>query len=575
MKRVRAGKIRKTTLGAALVALLLLVYAFNESQNFKLAKNIEIFSNIVRELNLYYVDEIKPDTLIPAGIDAMLKTLDPYTVYIPESKMADFKFMTTGQYGGIGSLIRKSGDYAIIAEVYKGFPADVAGLKAGDKILAVDGKSIKGLPLDKVSSMLKGVPNTEVVLTIQRPGVERTMQVKIIRKKVSIPAVPYYGMLNDHTGYIRLSNFTSGAYKEVKTALADLKKNHGMESLVLDLRGNPGGLLIQAIQIVNLFVEKGETIVSTRGKVRDFDQVYKAPAQPEEPNLPLVVLVNNSSASASEIVSGAIQDLDRGVIIGKRTFGKGLVQTTRPVGYGGQLKVTSAKYYIPSGRCIQALDYSHRNPDGSVGHIPDSLISAFKTKNGRTVYDGGGIDPDIEVDQPTLSPITLNLYMRNYIFDYATLFAQKHDSIPPPDKFTITREVLDDFHRFIKEKNFNYNTESEAMLDELIKTAQKEDYYERASKEFEALKKSLSHNIDEDFYRHKDEISQLLKQEIVGRYYYQAGRIESSLDQDSVVLKAEEVLSDPAEYAAILNGEAGKHRREAPAKKGAVALRQD
>ncbi len=559
----RTGKIRKTTAGVAMLMGLLLLYAFNESRNFRLAKNIEIFSNIVRELNLYYVDEIKPDTLIPAGIDAMLKTLDPYTVYIPESKMADFKFMTTGQYGGIGSLIRKSGDYAIIAEVYKGFPADVAGLKAGDMILEIDGKSIKGLSIDAVSSRLKGAPNTEVVLTIRRPGIDKTIQVRIVRKKVSIPAVPYYGMLNDQTGYIRLSNFTSGAYREVKSAMDDLKKNHGMRSLILDLRGNPGGLLVQAIQIVNLFVEKGETIVSTRGKVHDFDQVYKAPSQPEDTRIPLAILVNNGSASASEIVSGAIQDLDRGVIIGKRTFGKGLVQTTRPVGYGGQLKVTSAKYYIPSGRCIQALDYSHRNPDGSVGHIPDSLISAFKTRNGRTVYDGGGIDPDIEVEPATLSPITVNLYMKFYIFDYATLFAQKHDSIPPPDKFTITDEILEDFHRYIKEKNFNYDTESESMLDELIKTAKKEDYYARAAKEFEALKKSLYHDIDDDFYRHRDEISRLLKQEIVGRYYYQAGRIESSLDRDSVVLKAEAILADPAEYTAILEGKAGKHRKTA------------
>ena len=548
-------KIRIVTAGIALVSVMMVLYAFKESHNFNLAKNIEIFSNIVRELNLYFVDDIKPDTLIPSGIDAMLKTLDPYTVYIPESKMADFKFMTTGQYGGIGSLIRKGKDYAIISEVYKGFPADEAGLKAGDKILEVDGTSIKGYPLEKVSGKLKGVPNTEVVLTIQRPGREKPMKVTLIRKKVSIPAVPYYGMLNDKTGYIRLSNFTSGAFSEVKTALDKLKKNEGMQSVILDLRGNPGGLLIQAIQIVNLFVEKGQTIVSTRGKVKDFDHVYKAPAQPEDPDIPLAVLVNSGSASASEIVSGAIQDLDRGVILGQRTFGKGLVQTTRPVGYGGQLKMTSAKYYIPSGRCIQALDYSHRNPDGSVGHIPDSIISAFKTKNGRTVYDGGGIDPDIHVSPGMLSPITVNLYMRFYIFDYATQFALKHDSIPPPDKFTITGDILDDFHRFIKEKDFNYDTESESKLDDLIETAKKEDYYDRAAKEFEDLRKSLSHNIDDDFYRHKEEISELLKQEIAGRYYYQAGKIESTLDRDSVIIRAEKILADPEAYAAILTGE--------------------
>ncbi len=548
------GKIRITTLAMVMVAGMAVLYAFKESQNFKLAKNIEVFSNIIRELNLYYVDPIKPDTLIPSGIDAMLKTLDPYTVYIPESKMADFKFMTTGQYGGIGSLIRKSGDYAIISEVYKGFPADEAGLKAGDKILKIDGVSIKGLPLNKVSERLKGVPDTEVMLTIERPGVDKPMKVKLVRKKVSIPAVPYYGMLNDKTGYIRLSNFTSGAYREVKSALEDLKDNHGMQSVVLDLRGNPGGLLIQAIQIVNLFVDKGQTIVSTRGKVKDYDQVYKAPSQPQDPDIPLAVLVNSGSASASEIVSGAIQDLDRGVIIGQRTFGKGLVQTTRPVGYGGQLKMTSAKYYIPSGRCIQALDYSHRNPDGSVGHVPDSLISAFKTKNGRTVYDGGGINPDIHVENQTLSPIAVNLYMRFFIFDYATKFAQEHDTIPSPDRFTITDDILNDFYAYIQKRDFNYDTESESMLEDLIKTAKKEDYYDRAAGEFEALKKSLSHNIEKDFYRHKEEIAELLKQEITGRYYYQAGRIESTLDSDSVIIKAEKILADPAEYASILSG---------------------
>ncbi len=554
MKRIRKFKGNTIIAFAMAGAVVLGLYAFTETHNFKLAKNIEIFTNIIRELNLYYVDEIKPDKLIKSGIDAMLKTLDPYTVYIPEDKMADFKFMTTGQYGGIGSLIRKSGDYAIVSEIYKGFPADLAGLKAGDKILEIDGQTIKGLPLAKVSERLKGLPNTKVVLTIQRTGQKDTLQKTLIRKKIQIPAVPYYGMLNDYTGYIRLSQFTSSAYGEVKSAMSDLEKNHHMKSMILDLRANPGGLLIQAIQIVNLFVDKGQTVVSTKGKIKDFDAVYKAPSPPFDPDIPLAVLVNSGSASASEIVSGALQDLDRGIIVGQRTFGKGLVQTTRPVGYGGQLKVTAAKYYIPSGRCIQALDYSHRNPDGSVGHVPDSLKTAFKTHNGRTVYDGGGIDPDVHASPGSLSPIAVNLYMRFYIFDFATEFARKHDSIPPPDKFEITDDVLNAFHDYIKKRNFNYDTESEAKLDELIETARKEKYYKRAGAEFEALRKSLSHNIDKDFYEHKNEISDLLKQEIVGRYYYQAGRIESSLEADSVLYKAEKVLDNPKKYAGILSG---------------------
>ncbi len=533
---------------------LLGIYAFNESHNFKLAKNIEIFTNVVRELNLYYVDQIKPEKLIKSGVDAMLKTLDPYTVYIPEDKMADFKFMTTGQYGGIGSLIRKSGNFALISEVYKGFPADLAGLKTGDKILKIDGKTIKGLPLDKVSARLKGLPNTEVVLTVQRPGHNKPIDKKLIRQKISIPAVPYYGMVNDKTGYIRLNSFTSSASKEVKSALINLKKQQNIQSVVLDLRGNPGGLLIQAIQIVNLFVDKGQTVVSTKGKIKDFDNSYTAPGQSFDTKIPLAILVNSGSASASEIVSGAIQDLDRGVIIGQRTFGKGLVQTTRPVGYGGQLKVTTAKYYIPSGRCIQALDYSHRNPDGSVGHIPDSLISSFKTHNGRTVYNGGGIDPDIHVSPGMLGPITVNLYLRFYIFDFATEFVRKHNSMPPPEQFKITDNILEAFHKFIKERNFTYDTESENKLDDLIKTAKREKYYDKAKPEFNALRKSLSHNLDNDFYRHKEEISDLLKQEIIGRYYYQEGRIECSLPKDSVLLKAEEILSEPEVYAGILSG---------------------
>jgi len=555
MKKLRKIKISAIIAGTMIIVLTLGLYAFNESHNFKLAKNIEIFTNVIRELNLYYVDQIKPDKLIKSGVDAMLKTLDPYTVYIPESKIADFKFITTGQYGGIGSLIRKSGDYAVISVVYKDFPADKAGLKPGDKIMAIDGKSIKSLPLDKVSKRLKGIPNTEVSLSVMRPGRDKPMKKKLIRKKISIPSVPYFGMVNDKTGYIRLSSFTSGAYNEVKSALIDLKNNYHMQSVILDLRGNPGGLLVQAVQIVNLFVDKGQAIVSTKGKIEDFDNTYKAPLQPFDTKIPLAVLVNSGSASASEIVSGAIQDLDRGVIIGQRTYGKGLVQTTRPVGYGSQIKVTAAKYYIPSGRCIQALDYSHRNPDGSVGHVPDSLISSFKTSNGRTVYDGGGIDPDIlHINPGTLSPITVNLYLRFYVFDYATKFAQEHKSIPSPDKFIITDDILKSFHAYLKERNFNYDTGSENELENLIETAKREKYYSRARKEFEALRKSLSHDIDTDFYQHKDEISDLLKQEIAGRYYYQAGKIQCLLDKDSTILKAEKILSRHEVYAGILSG---------------------
>lgn len=531
--------------------------AVHESHNFKIAKNVEIFTNTIRELNLFYVDTIQPDKLVKTGIDAMLNTLDPYTVYIPESEMADFQFMTTGQYGGIGSLIRKDGDYAVISEVYKGFPADRAGLKAGDRIMKIDGVSIKGLPVDQVSERLKGVPNTDVILTVSRYGEEKPLDIKITRNKISISSVPYYGMLDDKTGYIRLVNFTSSAYKEVRDALSELKKKHDPEALILDLRGNPGGLLLQAVDIVSLFVDKGQEVVSTRGKVSDFDKTYSTTLNPVDTEIRLAVLVNRGSASASEIVAGTLQDLDRAVILGDRTFGKGLVQTTRPVGYNSQVKITTAKYYIPSGRCIQALDYSHRNPDGSVGHIPDSLISEFKTLHGRTVFDGGGIVPDIKVKEDDFGPLTVNLYVHFEIFNYATRFAAEHDSIPGPDAFQLDEETLNDFLHYLHTNNFSYTTESEKTLNKLIETAKKEKYYDRASEELDQLKSALAHDLDTDFRLHQNEIARLMKSEILGRYYYQAGRIKGTLPEDKVVEKARTTVEVFNRYKSILSGASG------------------
>jgi carboxyl-terminal processing protease len=528
--------------------------AVHESHNFEITKNLEIFSNTIRELNLYYVDTIDPDKLVTSGINAMLKTLDPYTVYIPESEMADFQFMTTGKYGGIGSLIRKEGEYAVISELYKGFPADKAGLKVGDVIHEIDGKSIQGLPLDKVSDRLKGIPNTVVTLTVSRYGVKNPVTKEISRNKISISSVPYYGMVSPTTGYIRLINFTSEAYDEVKHALTDLKKKHHPSSIILDLRGNPGGLLLQAVDIVSLFVDKGQEVVSTRGKISDFDKTYYTSLSPVDTHIRLAILVNSGSASAAEIVAGTMQDLDRAVIIGERTFGKGLVQATRPVGYNSQLKLTTAKYYIPSGRCIQALDYSHRNPDGSVGHIPDSLISSYKTLHGRTVKDGGGIVPDIKVKENDFSPLTINLYLKFQIFNFATRFAATHDSVPGPETFQVSDPLLQQFLNYLHADSFSYTTGSEKLLTELIKTAKKEHYYNRAESEFNALKGSLSHNLNSDFEAHKGEIAQLLKSEIMGRYYYQAGRIEGSLPKDIIVGDAEKVPNDNDAYTNILSG---------------------
>jgi carboxyl-terminal processing protease len=401
MKKIRTGKL------AIILSLLLIIgistgFLIQDSRDFRIAKNLDIFFSLFRELNAFYVDEIDPDKLVKAGIDNMLKTLDPYTVYFPESEADEFTVMTTGKYGGIGSLVRAGGDYVVISEVYKGFPADVAGIKPGDLLKKVDGVSLKGLTTDKVSEKLKGNPGTPIAITIERNGQEQDFSLK--REKIAIPSVPYFGMIDTKTGYIRLTSFTQGCVDDVRAALVALKKENANQ-IILDLRGNPGGLLTEAVQVVNLFVGPGTEVVSTKGKVKQFDEAFKTNKPAVDENISLAVLINRSSASASEIVAGAIQDLDRGVIIGQRSYGKGLVQITRPLNYNTELKVTTAKYYIPSGRCIQARDFSHPNEDGSVGVIPDSLISEFKTKNGRTVKDGGGIDPDIESVPQTLSQI--------------------------------------------------------------------------------------------------------------------------------------------------------------------------
>ncbi len=426
MRRLKLRISRKIKVFAAITLLLgssVMFYAFND-KDFQISKNLDIFVSLFRELNLYYVDDINPEKLIETGINSMLASLDPYTTFIPESEMADFRFMTTGKYGGIGALIRKAGDYSMISEPYKGFPAFNAGLQAGDTIISIDSTSIKGKSISDVSELLKGTPNTQLNLVIKRIGVKEPISKTLTREEVTINNVPYYGMLDDSIGYVRLTSFTKDAANDVKKALLDLKTKNA-KSIILDLRGNPGGLLVEAVGVSNLFVPKGQEIVSTKGRVKQWDQTYVTTNPAVDPDIPLVVLVNHGSASASEIVSGSLQDLDRAVIVGQRTFGKGLVQTTRPLSYNTELKVTTAKYYIPSGRCIQALDYSHRNPDGSVGHIPDSLISAFKTKDGRTVYNGGGIKPDITINGETPGAITINLYAKNMLFDYATLYKIK------------------------------------------------------------------------------------------------------------------------------------------------------
>lgn len=529
-------------------------YSFKQDdKNFQIAKNLDIYYTLFRELNLFYVDDIDPNKLVKTSIDKMLESLDPYTNYIPEDDVEDFKFMTTGEYAGIGALISKQNGKIVIAEPYEGFPAQKSGLRAGDILLEVARKSTEKLSTEDVSSLLKGPANKPVLVKIQRYGQKKPMDIEIVREKIQIDPVPYYGMLDKETGYIRLSNFTVDCTERVKTALIELKEKQGAKTLVLDLRSNPGGLLMEAVRIANLFIPKGQEIVSTRGKVKQWDKVYTATENPVDTVMPVAVLVNRGSASASEIVAGAIQDLDRGMIIGTRTFGKGLVQTTRDLSYNAKLKITTAKYYIPSGRCIQALDYTHRNEDGSVGIIPDSLISKYTTKKGRIVFDGGGVAPDLAVADETLSNLSMNLVAQSVIFDFATYFNSKTEKIASPEEFTISPEVYADFVQFVKNKDFKYESKTEEELDKLMEIAKREKYYDISKAEFDKLKEMLGHNLVQDMDHFKKEISELLTDEIVSRYYYQKGAIKSALRDDADIKKAVEILHQPAGYASIFD----------------------
>jgi carboxyl-terminal processing protease len=554
MKKIHSVKI------IIVVSLLLIVgistgfLVTQETRDFKIAKNLDIFFSLFRELNTFYVDDIDPDKIIKAGMDNMLKTLDPYTVYFPESEADEFAILTTGKYGGIGSLVRNSGDYVVISEVYKGFPADKAGIKPGDLLKKVDGVSLKGLSTEKVSERLKGNPGTDITLTIDRNGKEDELAIK--REKIAMPPVPYYGMIDSKTGYIRFTNFTQNCIDDVRKALIELK-NKNAQQIILDLRGNPGGLLTEAVEIVNLFTSEGTEVVSTKGKVKQFDEDFKTSKQPVDEKIPLAVIINRSSASASEIVAGAIQDLDRGVIVGQRSYGKGLVQITRPLSYNTQLKVTTAKYYIPSGRCIQARDFSHPNEDGSVGIIPDSLVSEFKTRNGRIVKDGGGIAPDIEILPDPLSQISSELYIRNFIFDFATNYYWAHPDIKTPEQFTFTDHDYEDFKTFLMNRKFNYKTSTEESLNELITNAKKEKYYEIHKDLFNNLEKDVTHSLEQDLKIFRPEISDLLEDEIISRYFYEDGAIKWTIKSDEQILKARDILNNKEEYSSILKGTAG------------------
>ena len=543
-------KIKLTILALCLTVTSFISVSFVDNY-FEIAKHLDIFTTLYKELNTFYVDETIPGDLMKKGIDEMLKSLDPYTTYIPETEIEDFKFMTTGQYGGIGAMITTMDDYVIISEPYEGFPAQKSGLMAGDKILEINGLSAKSKTTEEVSKILKGQPNTSVNLLIERKNNSTPFEVTFNREKVSVPSIPYSDFIDDGIGYIRLRSFTRNCALELKNSILELKKNQNLTGLILDLRSNPGGLLNESVDIVNLFIDKGEEVVSTRGKIKSWDKKYIANKNPLDSEVPLVVLINSSSASASEIVSGSIQDLDRGVIIGQRSYGKGLVQQTRKLSYNSQLKLTVAKYYIPSGRCIQALDYSHRNQDGSVGKIPDSLMTTYKTRNGRMVKDGGGILPDIVINKDKYGMIIGSLVKERLFFNYATDYRLSHDSIPP--NFIFNESDFIDFTKYIKDKDYSYQTETEKVLAELKKQAEKEKYFTSFSVEYDSLFNKMINNKSDDLLNSKDDIKQILTGEIMSRYFYQKGRILAGLSFDNEVVEAIKILKDTEKYQYILS----------------------
>lgn len=555
---MRIGNRKKILLVPAMLTVAILTFGFlmggQENKDFKLTKNLDIYISLIRELNAFYVDEIDPEKLVQKSIAGMLSTLDPYTSFYPEDETEDLDFMTTGKYGGFGSLIRKSGDYILVTNVYEGFPADKNGIRPGDMMLSIDGISLKGVTSDKASDMLKGEPGTEAEIIIRRNGEVLTKKLK--RERISISAVPYYGMVDDNTGYIRFTNFTQNCIAEVRTALIDLKDKQGAEDLILDLRSNPGGLVNEAVEIVNLFVRPGQEIVSTKGRARQYDAVFRTSRSPVAPDMPVVVLINRASASASEIVAGALQDLDRGIIVGERSFGKGLVQVARPLSYKAQVKITTAKYYIPSGRCIQAVDFSHPNEDGSVGYIPDSLIKTFTTRNGRQVKDGGGIIPDVTVASDMLNRFTSELYVQNMIFDFATEYYWSAPHPPVLDSLRLKDSDIERFATFLKEKNFTYRTNSESLLDDLVTAAREEELYSENKEMIEKLKGGLGHTLEKDMAAYRNDVAELLESELAGRYFYDSGMVKYSLSRDTQVKEALNIAGDRARRDSLLKAPA-------------------
>ncbi len=540
-----------------ILALLLPIglFAQEKQNNFEIAKSLDIYNSLLRELNLNYVDEINPGELNETAIKAMLDGLDPYTVFIPESDIENAKFMTTGEYGGIGAIIQYDGEFTRISDPYYGWPAQKAGIIAGDVILEVNGVDCKKKNTQEVSNLLKGQPGTEVTLKLKRYGQEKPIEKTLKREKVKIDNIPYYKLFDNGIAYLQLSGFTRDAAKEVKEKFAEMRKKGQLKGFVLDLRGNGGGLMNEAVDIVNMFIPKGKPVVSMKGKAATANSLHPTNNDPVDLDIPLAILVDGNSASASEIVAGAIQDYDRGVIIGERTFGKGLVQNILPLSYNTQMKVTVAHYYIPSGRCIQEIDYSHKKDTTQTKN--DTLGKAFKTIHGRTVYEGHGIMPDVKVKRDPYAIVTAYLYGKNYIFDYANKYYSEHKSIDSADRFQIDEATYQDFMKFVKDKKFSYTTESEKAIEKLKKTAKDEGYLDKIKPQIELLEKNLAAEKANDLISNRKDIEELLRSEIVGRYYYQRGRIVASLNDDPDLKRAFEILlntNGKDEYHSILSG---------------------
>lgn len=537
---------------ALVVVLVGLAFTGPAERYFEIAKNLDIFATLFKEVNALYVDEVNPNTLVRTGIDAMLASLDPYTNYIPEDEVEDFRTINTGQYGGIGAVTREIGNRTVVTMIMEGYGAQKGGLKIGDEVLKIDDLELSKLSREQSSQLMKGQVGTPVSLTVRRIGVEQPIKLDFKREKIKVNNVPYFGMVGKDIAYIHLSDFTPDAGKEVRNALVALKEQ-GAQGVILDLRGNPGGLLIEAVNITNLFLPKGKMVVSTKGKIPENNLNYETLNNPTDTEIPVAVLINRGSASASEIVAGTLQDYDRGVVLGEKSYGKGLVQVSRPLSYNSQLKVTTAKYYTPTGRCIQVLDYGHRRDDGSVGSIPDSLKKAFKTTNGRTVYDGGGIEPDVKIQPIEAHPLTQVLFEKGFIFDFATQYVYKHQQPADARNFNLSDEDYQQFITWMKDKNYSYKSYLEFGLQQFSEEAKKEKYYSDLKNQIEQIQNRIAESKRNELVMYKDQIKMLLEEEIVSRYFLEKGGIETGFKHDQEVKKAIDVLHNAPQYKKILN----------------------